>query len=288
MTAFLKRTSLILLALTVIAGLSPMSAEAQRRHGGGEHGARGVVVIGGGYIGGYWGPWGPWGPWWYPPYPYYPPYYYGDRDDSAHLKTEVKPKQTRVYVDGYYAGVADDFDGVFQSLRVRPGPHDVTLYLEGYQTVTQRVYFSPDGTTKLQHVMAPLAPGQPMQPPPAPPSPPPGSVTAQPARPGQPGEPGTEPPGPPSEMPPPMRAPAGSMAAGFGTLSIRVQPADATILIDGEQWVGPADSDRLTVQVAEGAHHIDIRKSGYRPFSIEVQVQPGATVPLNVSLPPLH
>lgn len=204
-------------------------------------------------------------------------------DRSAHLKTDVKPKQTRIYVDGYYAGIADDFDGIFQSLRVRPGPHEVTLYLEGYQTVQQQIYMSPESTTKLQHVMQPVAPGTPMEPPPTPAAPPAGAEAAPP------GAPGAEAPRQPTaEAPPPTGAPEGAvMAEGFGTLTIRVQPSDATVLIDGEPWTGPGGSERLSVQVAAGAHHIDIRKSGYRPFSIDVQVAAGATIPLNVSLPPV-
>ena len=36
------------------------------------------------------------------------------------VKTDVTPKQTEVYVDGYYAGVADDFDGAFKRLHTSP------------------------------------------------------------------------------------------------------------------------------------------------------------------------
>ena len=283
----LKRISLVIVALAMGIALWPASAQAQRRagHRGDRDGGR-AVVVGGGYVGwGSWGPWGPywgpWGPWGYPPYP---PYYYTARDRSAHLKTEVKPKDTRIYVDGYYAGIADDFDGIFQSLRIRPGPHEVTLCLEGFKTVQQRLYLTPESTTKLRYVMQPLAPGEPMQPPPTPPpAPPAGTETAPP------GAPGPETAPPPAEALPPPGAPGAPAAAeGFGTLTIRVQPADATVLIDGEPWTGPGGAARLAVQVAAGPHHIDIRKSGYRPFSIDVQVQAGATVPLNVSLPPVQ
>ncbi|MDE3156838.1 MAG: PEGA domain-containing protein [Acidobacteriota bacterium] len=276
------------LALAVVLGLWPAAASAQRRaEPRGDHDGGHVVVVGGGYIGGAWGPWGPWGPYWGPwgpwGYPPYPPYYYVARGRTAHLKTEVKPKNTQIYVDGYYAGIADDFDGIFQSLSVRPGPHEVTLYLNGFKAVHQQLYLSPDSTTKLRHVMQPLAPGEAMEPPPSPAVPP---VTPQTAPPGAPG-PETAPP--PVQGPPPSAAPeAPATAEGFGTITIRVQPSDATVLIDGEPWAGPAGADRLSVQVAAGAHHIDIRKSGYRAFSIDVQVEAGATVPLNVSLPPLQ
>ena len=35
-------------------------------------------------------------------------------NDGGSVKTEVTPKETEVFVDGYYAGVAEDFDGTFQ------------------------------------------------------------------------------------------------------------------------------------------------------------------------------
>ena len=61
------------------------------------------------------------------PYPYPPPYgYYGWIDASVRL--EVTPRDAEVYVDGYYAGTVDDFDGTFQRLRVEPGQHDLEIY----------------------------------------------------------------------------------------------------------------------------------------------------------------
>src|SRR5262245_33537717 len=49
-----------------------------------------------------------WGPW----YPYGYGYTVSGRP-SADIKTSVTPKQAEVFVDGYYAGRADDFDGAF-------------------------------------------------------------------------------------------------------------------------------------------------------------------------------
>jgi hypothetical protein len=36
-----------------------------------------------------------------------------------------------VYVDGYYAGIVDDFDGTFQRLTVEPGPHQIEIVVPG-------------------------------------------------------------------------------------------------------------------------------------------------------------
>jgi hypothetical protein len=74
-------------------------------------------------------------------------------------------------------------------------------------------------------------------------------------------------------------------AEGFGTLSLRVQPAGAEVLVDGEPWQGPEGAERLVIQVAQGSHRVEIRKEGFVTFTTEVQVRPGDTLPLNVSLP---
>ncbi len=68
-------------------------------------------------------------------------------------------------------------------------------------------------------------------------------------------------------------------------MAIRVQPDGADIRIDGEQWRGPDAEERLIVQLSEGRHHVEIRKDGYQPFSTDIDVRRGQTVPLNVSLP---
>jgi hypothetical protein len=98
--------------------------------------------------------WGPWGP-----YAYGYPYAYNVYPQAG-IRTEVTPKDAAVYLDGYYAGRVSDFDGALQSLHVAPGGHTVTLYLEGFRTVTEDVYVRPDSTFKLNAAMARLAPGE--------------------------------------------------------------------------------------------------------------------------------
>src|SRR5207248_343025 len=80
----------------------------------------------------------------------------------------VKPKEAMVYLDGYYAGIVDDFDGAFQRLRTSPGGHELTLYLDGFRTYSERVYLGADNTFKLRHRMEKLAGGEVAERPPAP------------------------------------------------------------------------------------------------------------------------
>ena len=173
------RTYSVALAVTLFAATSgSAAAEAGPRHGRGGR----PVVAAGGYYGPYYAPafygWSPFA-FGYAPYygygfgfgigfgygpgygygyaPFYGPYVH---DDSASARVQVKPKQTEVYVDGYLAGVADEFDGTFQRLRLRPGGHEITLYLDGHRSVTERMYFGPRHTQKIKAVMVPLAPGE--------------------------------------------------------------------------------------------------------------------------------
>src|SRR5581483_7828141 len=111
-----------------------------------------------------------------------------------------------------------------------------------YRTVTQRLYLSGDHTTKVTYTMERLGAGEQPEPRPQPPS-----------GPYQTGAPNA--PYPPPTTQPPTGAPGQTHnAEGYGTISIRVQPADADVLIDGEPWRGPSDRDRLMVDVAEGRH----------------------------------
>jgi hypothetical protein len=207
---------------------------------------------------------------------------------SGELRLEVTPKEAQVYVDGYYAGIVDDFDGTFQRLRVRPGGHDLVLYLEGYQSLTQKLYLGARQETAIKAHLVRLAAGEAQEPPPQP-VPQPGDAPGIPPAPPVPPAPPTPPePGvPPAPPAPPMPGNRVSVgASGFGALVIRVQPAGAEVMIDGERWQGPADaSERLVVQVAEGPHRVEVRKDGFTPFSTTVQVGRGETAPLNISLP---
>ena len=87
----------------------------------------------------------------------YPRYYY-DYDSyptHASIRVLVEPREAEVYVDGYYAGVADDFDGIFQRLYLAPGRHEITLRLDGYRTWSAEVFATPGCTLKLHHDMFP-------------------------------------------------------------------------------------------------------------------------------------
>jgi hypothetical protein len=85
------------------------------------------------------------------------------------------------------------------------------------------------------------------------------------------------------EAPPTNRA---NDRGAFGTLSLRVMPSDAAILIDGEAWDRPQGEDRFSIDLTEGPHRIDVRKQGYGSYVRTVDVLRGRTITLNVGLTP--
>jgi hypothetical protein len=221
--------------------------------------------------------------------PYYPPYaypYYRYAGPESEVRVEVKPKNAMVYVDGYYAGQVDDFDGAFQRLHVSPGSHDIVIYLQGYRSLHEKLYVGPNTTRKISARLEPLPAGQPNDPVPVPPEPPDEVNGARP--PMTRGGPGRYPPPPPfrgrGDGRPPA-PPAGEPSATSGSIVIHVQPVADEILVDGTHWDAPTTTDqRLVIQVGPGHHVIEVRKSGYRTARTEVDVRPGDSVPINVSL----
>lgn len=204
-------------------------------------------------------------------YPPYPPY--GYYDASADLRIQVTERQAEVYIDGYLVGTVDDFDGVFQRLRVPLGEHEVTIYAERYRSITQRMLFRPFESYAIKDTMQPLPSGDPSEPRPSPSE----REAAQ---------------GPPSRGGAPMGRPRDrapdrvELERGgerFGAVAVRVQPADAEVWIDGERWETP-DGARVLVQLVEGSHRVEVRKSGFRTFTSTIRVRSGETVTLNVSL----
>ena len=212
-------------------------------------------------------------PYYYRPFYWYPytavGYGYGHFDGGGSLRVQVLPRDTEIYIDNYYAGTSDDFDGMFQRLHLEPGAHDITLYREGYRSVQQRIYIQATGTFRLRYNMMPLGPGEAPESRPAEPPPPQGAQTA--------------PPQPPRGAFPPPPPPSAVAQARSTSLSIRVLPANAEVLIDGERWESSAE-DRLVVQVEPGTHHVEARRDGYRTYATDINVRPGETSTINISL----
>lgn len=120
----------------------------------------------------YWSPWGYgfgfgymaydpflFGSYGYPDYygGYYDPYYGGGGGGYSSgaaaafrgvgsLRLKVKPPNAQVFVDGYFVGTVDSFDGVFQRLNVEAGSHRIELKADGYAPTEFDVMVVPGET----------------------------------------------------------------------------------------------------------------------------------------------
>ena len=70
----------------------------------------------------------------------------------------VRPRGAAVYVDGYYAGIVDDFDGVFQRLTLDVGPHKIEIEANGFEPQVFDVYVDPSRTVDLHGDLYPDRP----------------------------------------------------------------------------------------------------------------------------------
>jgi len=224
--------------------------------------------------GGYWWPYGysGWyggfgGYWGYPGVAGSVYYYNDDHREGGSIRVLVDPAEARVYVDGYYAGVVDDFDGLLQRLHVAPGRHEIALKLEGYKTHRMRVYVGPDATLKLNHEMQKgsgetfedLTGGAPLP--------------EREVRSGRYDD----------ERARSAEAPAESVRAqAFGRLQLQVEPEDASVYVDGA-FRGTA-REASSLRLAVGRHRVEVVRPGYRTAENEVDVPEGDTTRLRVIL----
>lgn len=226
---------------------------------------RGTVVFVGGYFyDPFFGPY----PWWPRPMP--PVWYYPRFDYRAEVRIDCRERGAAVYVDGFYAGVVDDFDGMFQRLPLPPGGHRLTLFLEGFETADFSVYLRPGSTFTLHHAMRRIAAGEASRRPtvaPPVPAPPDGTYTS----------PGTRAPVPPAPSSP------ASDAGAIGTLELQVQPAQAEVRVDGERWVSSGDGI-YELQLTVGRHRLQVSAPGYRGYEGDVDLEEGEATPVHVTL----
>ncbi len=222
----------------------------------------------GGYYPAYWGYWWPYGygySAWGSGYGTAPwgagaVYSYAQPDGGA-IRVLVDPSEARVYVDGYYAGVVDDFDGLFQRLRLAPGRHEISLKLAGYKTHRVRVYVGSGSTLKIDHEMeegegetyqdlAPDAARREAR----------GATSYERVRPEE----------------------ASPFTQGTGELRLLVDPRDASVYVDGE--FRGTGREASTLALAPGPHRVEVVRPGYRTAEHEVEVTRDGSAELSIEL----
>jgi len=228
--------------------------------------------------------------WYYQPY-YYSPYYYGPYGYYSYrgygsVRAEVKPQNTRVYVDGDYVGVADDFDGWWQRLDLEPGRHRIVFRAPGYApyAVTMRILPGRD-----YHIKQQMQPGE-------------DQIAEQDMRLERKYEqedsprnerprdyPDWESERRRSREPEPRSEPEAQAEPERDqrpTLTLEVEPSDATVYIDGNYY-GTADLNgqgEIQVLLPQGVHRIEVVRPGYESFSQDVNVVQGQQNRLTITL----
>jgi PEGA domain len=71
--------------------------------------------------------------------------YYGGGPQGS-LRLKIKPREGQVYVDGFFVGTVDDFDGTFQKLGIDAGGHRIEIKAPGHETISFEVLITPNET----------------------------------------------------------------------------------------------------------------------------------------------
>jgi hypothetical protein len=105
----------------------------------------------------------------YDPYTWYPPSYYSgyygggaysgyDYFDGGELRLSVSPRFADVYVDGYFAGRVDDYDGTFQALKLESGAHHIQIVAQGFAPLDFDVRINPGQKITYRGTLQPFRP----------------------------------------------------------------------------------------------------------------------------------
>lgn len=75
--------------------------------------------------------------------------------DVGGIRLRIRPRDAQVFVDGYYAGLVDDFDGTFQSLRLEQGGHKIEIHMQGFEDLELDVHVQSGKTITLNEELRP-------------------------------------------------------------------------------------------------------------------------------------
>lgn len=246
---------------------------------------------------GYWG----WYGWWdyYPysgygpgPYPYHGAYYARDGGPGmGGLDLDLKPGDTQIYLDGQYIGTADNFDGWPRYLWLEPGDYHFIFWHQGRRPIVREYKILPEVVIDVTDRLEPgeATPVEELFPTP---------TERRDARIQR-----------NLEMRQRVEEESAASwrersarvrrstadeeweegeAAGesFASLRLRVEPADASVYLDG-RFLGTADdlarlSRGLTVDAGE--HTLSVVRPGYEAEEVDFDAESGEEISLEVTL----
>jgi len=171
----------------------------------------------------------------------------------AILETDILPSRAEVVVDGQPVGYAKDFNGRWDELELPAGRHLIAFRHDGYRTLEVELEAAPGAMYRLDDQLVR------------------GEGTERRAL-------GARPP-----------AEATAAAERPGRLSLRVQPPDAAVYLDGAYLGTGFELERLhgAIPLAAGAHRLEAVRPGFRSDSRSVTVDAGGTSALDIALEPL-
>lgn len=85
-------------------------------------------------------------------------YGYGEGKPAGGLRLQVRPGDAEVYVDGFYAGQVNEFDGTYQTLQLEEGEYHIEIIAAGYETIAFDVRVQPGRTINYRGDMFPQRP----------------------------------------------------------------------------------------------------------------------------------
>ena len=86
------------------------------------------------------------------PFGYTPRGFYDPLPDRIYggVRITDAPREAQVFVDGYYAGIVDDFDGAFQHVNLEAGEHRIEVHAPGLEPIAFDVMVQPGRTITLR------------------------------------------------------------------------------------------------------------------------------------------
>ena len=202
------------------------------------------------------------------PFSYYPSYYgspyaygtygydyaYSGAVDYGLIDLDIQPEYAEIYLDGEYVGIADDFDGSPDYLRVPPGPHTIEFVLEGYATSRVDLDARPGSSLRVTRTLRSR----------------PAGVPRYDTRDDE-----------PQALPPERRDHSSVQMTSAATIELRLDPPDTAVYLDGKRQ---ADAGIAPIPARPGRRTLEVVRPGYRSFRKVIDVPGGRTFSLNIRL----
>lgn len=207
----------------------------------------------------------------------------------AVVRTDFRPKDVQLHLDGRFIGRARYFNGKNGYLFLEPGRYRLEVRLGGYRTELFEIDAKPNCRFDIRHRMmrSPETakedrtdfPGKGV----------PGQRVFSPVEERQLQSGGTRPGAPDLALRPDVseqRSPATAIEPRTSSLVIKVEPVTASVYLDGALLATGEELALMVgpVAIPAGSHSIEVRAPGFASREIELEIGPGEREEITVSL----